>query len=54
MELAKKATGITIKDDAVRFPLFFEPMTVGMHEKVNGYEPHLMGKPRFQFLWLEE
>ncbi len=53
MKIIAESSRIAIEEDAMGIPLFFEPMIVAFHEKVNGYEPHQYGKPRFQFLWLE-
>jgi peptide/nickel transport system substrate-binding protein len=41
-------------DEAVYIPLYFVPLNGAMSNKVKGFEPTLLGKPRFSFLWLEK
>ncbi|PWA09257.1 ABC transporter substrate-binding protein [Pueribacillus theae] len=53
-KLISEASLMIMKEDAMGVPLFFEPLIVAVNEKVHGYEPHLYGKPRFQFLSLEQ
>lgn len=45
---------IGILEEAMHIPLLSEPGTAVMTKKVMGYQPNLLGKPVFSFLWIKD
>ncbi len=42
-----------VMENAFSVPLAFQYELVAMNRKVQGYTPNLLGKPKFDDLWLE-
>ncbi len=42
-----------VTDNALHIPLLFRPELTAFSQKVKGYRPNLLGKPKFEDVWLE-
>lgn len=42
-----------VTDNALHLPLLFRPELTAYSAKVKGYKPNLLGKPKFEDVWLE-
>lgn len=54
IELYGEIVNEAIVNEGFSIPLFTTPATIAMNEKVQGFEPNLLGKPIFSTLWMEE
>lgn len=52
-EIYGKVNEIGLKEEAIFIPLTFQLDIVGMSTDVKGYEPNMLGKPKFQMLYKE-
>ena len=42
-----------VSENALHLPLLFRPELTAYSQKVKGYKPNLLGKPKFENVWLE-
>ena len=42
-----------VTENALHLPLLFRPELTAFSQKVKGYKPNLLGKPKFEDVWLE-
>ncbi|EZH65892.1 hypothetical protein DH09_13760 [Bacillaceae bacterium JMAK1] len=52
-EIYDEVNEIGLKEEAIFIPLTFQPDIVAMSTDVKGYEPNMLGKPKFQMLYKE-